>query len=153
MREHNLSWSQIPYHLYRLLIMGGLRSGKTNSLFHLISQQRDIDKIYSYAKDLYKVKYQLLSNKREKRELKHLNYFKAFIKYSNDMDDIYENIEEYNPNKKLKILIVFDEIIADVLSNKKLNPIVVEIFIRVSTINISLAFIAQSYFAVPKILN
>ena len=102
MREHNLSWSQIPYHLYRLLIMGGLRSGKTNSLFHLISQQRDIDKTYSYAKDLYKAKYQLLSNKREKRELKLLNYFKAFIKYSNEMDDIYENIENTIQIRNLK---------------------------------------------------
>ena len=66
------------------------------------------------------------------------------------MDDIYENIEEYNPNKKWKILIAFDDMIADTLSNKKLNPILTELFIRGRKLSISLVFIAQSYFAVPK---
>ena len=66
------------------------------------------------------------------------------------MDDIYKSIEEYNPNKKRKILIVFDDMIADMLSNKKLNPIVTELFIRGRKLNISLVFITQSYFAVPK---
>ena len=66
------------------------------------------------------------------------------------MDDIYKNIEGYNPNKKRKILIVFDNMIADMLSNKKLNPIVTELFIRGRKLNISLVFITQSYFAVPK---
>ena len=66
------------------------------------------------------------------------------------MDDIYKNVEEYNQNKKRKILIVFDDMTADVLSNKKLNPILTELFIRVRKLNISLAFITQSYFAVPK---
>ena len=66
------------------------------------------------------------------------------------MDDIYKNIEEYNPNKKCKILIVFDEMIADMLSNKKPNPIVTELFLGGRELNISLAFIMQSYFAVPK---
>ena len=66
------------------------------------------------------------------------------------MDDIYENIEEYNPNKKRKILIVFDGMIADMLSNKKLNPIVAELFLREIKLNISLVFITESYFAVPK---
>ena len=83
--------------------------------------------------------------------LKHLNDSKAFIEYSNDMDDIYENIEEYNPNEKQKMLIVFDDRIADMFSNKKLNPIVTELFIRSRKLNISLVFISQSYFAVPKI--
>ena len=66
------------------------------------------------------------------------------------MDDIYKNIEEYNPNKKCKILIVFDDMIAGMLGNKKLNPIVTELFIRGRKLNISLVFITQSYFAVPK---
>ena len=66
------------------------------------------------------------------------------------MDDIYKNIEDYNPNKKRKILIVFDDMIADMLSNKKLNPIVTELFIRGRKLNIPLVFIARSYFAVPK---
>ena len=82
-----------------------------------------------------------------------MNDFKAFMGYSNDMDDIYKNIEEYNPNKKRKILTVFDHMIADMLSNKKLNPIVTELLIRVRKLNISLAFITQSYLAAPKVLD
>ena len=66
------------------------------------------------------------------------------------MDDIYKNIEEYNRNKKRKILILFDDMIADMLSNKKLDPIITELFIRGRKLNISLVFITQSYFAVPK---
>ena len=66
------------------------------------------------------------------------------------MSGIYKNIEEYNPNKKRKILIVFDDMIADMLSNKKLNPVVTELFISVRKLNISLVFITQSYFVVPK---
>ena len=77
-----------------------------------------------YAKGSYEAKYQFLINKRESTRLKYLNYSTAFIEYSNDMDNIYKNIEEYNWNKKQKRIIVFDDIIADVLSNKKLNPIV-----------------------------
>ena len=64
--------------------------------------------------------------------------------------DIYKNIEEYNPNKKLKILIVLDDTIVDMLSDKKLNPIVTELFIRGRKLNISLVFVTQSYFAMPK---
>ena len=66
------------------------------------------------------------------------------------MHDIHKNIEEYNPNKQRKILIVLDNMIADMLSNKKLNPIVTELFIRGRKLNISLVFIRQSYFAAPK---
>ena len=106
-----------------------------------------------YAKDPYGANYQLLNNKRESIGIKHFNDSKAFIEYSNDMDDIYKNIEEYNPNKKRKILIVFDDMIADMLSNKKLNPIVTELFIRGRKLNISLVFITQSYFALPTILD
>ena len=112
------------------MIIGGSGSGKTNALLNLINHEPDIDKIYLYAKDPYEAKYQFLINKRESTGLKHLNDSKAFIKYSNDMDDIYKNIEEYNPNKKRKILIVFNYVIADMPSNKKPNPIVTELFIR-----------------------
>ena len=83
----------------------------------------------------------MLINKRESTGLKYLNDPKAFIEYSNDMDDIYENIEEYNPNKKRKILIAFGDMIADMLSNKKLNPVVTGLFIRGRKLNISLVFI------------
>ena len=72
------------------------------------------------------------------------------MEYSNDMDDTYKNIEEYNPNIKRKILIVFDNMIADMLSNKKYNPSVTKLFIRGRELNIYLAFITQSYFAVSK---
>ena len=117
---------------------------------NLISHQPDIDKTYLYAKDLYEAKYQLQINKRANRGLKSLNDSKAFIEYSNDRDDIYNKIEEYNPNKKRKILIVVDDMTADMLSNKKLNPIVTELFIRGRKLNISIVLITQSYFAVPK---
>ena len=92
----------------------------------------------------------ILINKRESAGLKHVNDSKAFIKYSNDMDDIYKNIEEYNPNKKLNKLTVFDDTIADMISNKKLNPIVTELFIKDRKVNINVVFITQSYFSVPK---
>ena len=94
---------------------------KTNSWFNLINQLPDIDKVYLYAKDPYEAKYRFLINKRERTGLKNLNDSKAFIEYSNDKSDIFKNIEEYNPNKKRKILIVFDDMIVDMLSNKSLN--------------------------------
>ena len=88
-------------------------------MLNLINNELDIDKKFLYAKDLHEAKYQFLINKRENTDLNHFNDSKAFIKYSNDEDDIYENIEEYNPNKKRKTLIVFDNIITDMLSNEK----------------------------------
>lgn len=88
--------------------------------------QPDIDKIYLYDKDPYEPKYQLLISKREKVDTDHRNNPKAFTKYSNDMQDIYKNIDDYNPNKNRKILIAFDNKIADMISNKKLNPVLTE---------------------------
>ena len=149
-KKDNPNWPEIPDHPYRILIVGGSGSGKTNSLFNLINHQLDIDKIYLYTKDPYEAKYEFLINKREDVGTKHFNDSKAFIEYSNDMDNIYKNIEEYNPNKKHKILIIFDDMIADMLSNKKLNPVVTELFIRGRKLNISFVFITKSYFAVPK---
>ena len=101
-KENNPNWPQIPDHPYRILIIGCCRSGKTNSLFNVINQP-DIDQIYSYAKDPYETKYQFLIYKQESTGLKHFNDLKAFLEYSNDMDDIYKNIEEYNLNKKQNI--------------------------------------------------
>ena len=147
---HNKKWPYIPDHPYRILITGGSGSGKTNLLLNLIGNQPDIDKIYSYAKDPYKSKYQYLINKRESVGINHFNDPKAFIDYWNDMHDIYENIDDYNPEKENKILIVFHDMIADMINNKKLNPIVSELFIRARKLNISLAFITQSYFKGPK---
>ena len=149
-RKHNPYWPYISDHPYRILIIGGSGSGKTNALLNLIEDQPDIDKIYLYAKDPYEDKYQFLINKRESIGLKHFNDPKAFIEYSNDMYDVYKNINNYNPDKENKILIVFDDMIADMINNKKLNSIVTELFIRGRKQNISLVFITQSYFKVPK---
>ena len=148
--EPNLKWPYIPDHPYRILITGGSGSGKTNALLNLINKQPDIDKIYLYAKDPYEAKYQFLINKRESIGLKHFNDPKAFIEYSNDMQNVYKNIDEYNPGKNRKILIVFDDMIADTINNKKLNSIMTELFIRGKKLNISLVFITWSYFNVPK---
>ena len=149
-KDHNSNWPYIPDHPYRILIIGGSGTGKTDALLNLINNQQGIDKIYLYAKDPYEDKYQYLINKRESVGLKHFNDPKAFIEYSNDMHDVYKNINNYNPNKEKKILIVFDDMIADMISNKKLNSIVTELFIRCRKLNISLVFISRSYFKVPK---
>ena len=122
--QHNKNWPYIPDHPYRTLIIGGSGSGKTNTLLNLIDNQPDIDKIYLYAKDLYEPKYQFLINQRESIGLKHCNDPKAFIEYSNDMCDVYENTDDYNLDKENKILIVFDDMIVDMINNKKLNSIV-----------------------------
>ena len=82
-----------------------------------------------------------------------MNDSKAFIEFSNEMNDIYKNIEEYNSNKRGKILIVFDDMIADMLSNKKLNPKVTELLIRGRKLNIPLVFITQFYFVVSKTIR
>ena len=148
--QHNLKWPYIPDHPYRILIVGGSGPGKTNALMNLINNQPDIDKIYLYAKDPYEEKYQYLINKREKVGLNHYDDPKAFIEYSNEMQDVCKNIGEHNTDKERKILIVFDDMIADMINNKKLNSIVTELFIRGRKLNISLVFITQSYFKVPK---
>ena len=149
-KEHNPNWPQIPNHPYRVLIIGGSGSEKTKSLFNLINQQPDIDKVYLYAKDPYETKYQCLINKRRSTSLKHFNDSKSFIEYSNDMDNVYKCIGEYNPNIKRKILIVFYYMIVDMLSNKILNPIVTELFSNGRKLNISLVFVKQTCFAVSK---
>ena len=145
---YNKNWFYIPDHPYRILIIGRSGSGKTNLLLNLIENQPDIDKIYLYAKDPYESKYQYLINKRESVGINHFNDPKAFIDYSNDMHDVYKIINDYNPDKENKILIVFDDMIADMIHNKKLNSIVTELFIRGRKLNISLVFISQSYFKV-----
>ena len=148
--EHNLKWPYIPHHPYRILIIGGSGSGKANASLNLINNQPDIDKIYLYTKDPHEVKHQFLINNRHSIGLKPFNDPKTFNEYSNDMQDVYKSINEYNPGKKRKILIVFDDIIADIINYKKLNSTVTELFIRGRKLNISLVFITQSCFKVPK---
>ena len=119
--NHDKNWPYIPNHPYRILIIGGSESGKTNLLLNLIGNQPDIDKISLYAKDPYEAKYQYLINKRESVGTDHFNNPKAFIEYSNDMHDVYININYYNPDKENKMLIVFNDMIADMIHNKRLN--------------------------------
>ena len=119
--QHNSKWPYIPDHPFRILIIGGLGSGKPNALLNLINNQPDIGKIYLYAKDPYEKKYQFLINKRESIGLKLFNDSKAFIEYSNDMQNVYKNIDEYNIGKNRKVLIVFDDMIADMINMIKIN--------------------------------
>ena len=149
-KEHNEKWPYVPDHPYRILIIGGSGSGRTNALLNLINEQNGIDKIYLYAKNLNKTKYEYLIKNRENAGIKHLNDSKAFIDCSNTMNDVYENIDLYNPNRQRKVLIVFDDMIADIMTNKKFQSIIKELFIRCRKLNISLVFITQFYFSVPK---
>ena len=105
-KKHNEKWPYIPDHPYRIIIIGGSGSGKTNALINLINEQKDIDKIYFYARNLSEPKYEYLIKKRKDVGIKHLNNPKAFIKCSNTMDDVYENIDDYNSTRRRKFLIV-----------------------------------------------
>ena len=100
LKEKNANWPQIPDYPYRILITGGSGSGKINALFNLIVHQSHIDKMYFYDKDPFEAKYQLLINQHESVGLKEYNDSEAFVEYSNDMDDIYKNVLEYNPDKE-----------------------------------------------------
>ena len=149
--KHNEKWPYIPDHPYRILITGGPGSGKTNTLLNLINEQKDIDKLYLHTRDLSESKHEHLIKNRENVGIRHLNVSKAFIECSNTMDDVYENINDYNPNRRRKILIVFDDMIADIMTNKKFQAIILkELFIRCRKVNIFLVFITQFYFSVPK---
>ena len=101
-KKHNEKWSYIPHHPYKILIIGGSGSGKTNTLINLINEQNDIDKIYLYAKDLRESKYEILIKNCENVGIKHFNDPDSFIEGSNMMDDIFENINDYNPSREKK---------------------------------------------------
>ena len=118
--NHDPNWSYIRDHSYRILIADGSGSGKANVLLNLIKHQRpDIDKIYLYVKDPFKSKYQLLISGREKVGIEILKNSKAFIDYSQKIDDVFEHFEDYSQRKKRRVLIVFDDMIVDKKSNKK----------------------------------
>ena len=135
---------------FRMLIIAPSGSGKTNTLLHAINNLNPIDKIYLYGKDLSEPKYEFLINKREQAGIKNLNEPHAFIEYSNDMDDVFDDINNYNKNRDKKVLIVFDEMIADMMSSKTFKAIIKELFIRCRKLNISIVFLTQSYFKTLK---
>ena len=135
---------------FTMLIIGPSGSGKTNALLHLIEKFHPIDKIYLYAKDTDEGKYQYLINKREQVGIKNLNDPHAFIEYSSDMNDVLEDINNYNKNRNKKVLIIFDDMIGDIMRSEKFKAIVNELFIRCRKLNISIVFITQSYFRTPK---
>ena len=136
-KEHNEKWPYIPDHPYRILIIGGSGSRKTKALINSMNEQGDIDKIYLYVKDLSEPTYETLIKNRENKGIKHFNDPNAFIEWSNTMDYIYENINDYNPSRKRKI----DDMIADIMTNKTFQAIIKELFIRYRKLNISPVFI------------
>ena len=132
---------------FRMLIIGPSGAGKMNTLLHLINKFHPIDKIYLYAKDTDEEMYQYLINKREQAGIKNLNDPHAFIEYYND---VLENINNYKKNRDKKVLIIFDDMIADIMRSEKFKAIVKELFIRCRKLNISILFITQSYFRTPR---
>ena len=135
---------------FRMLIIGPSGSGKTNTLLHLIDKLHPIDKIYLYAKDLSEPKYEYLINKREQVGIEMLQNAKAFIEHSNNMNDVFENINNYNKKRNKKVLLVFDNMIAGIEHNKKFRKVIKELFYRARKLNVSIVFITQSYFRVLK---
>ena len=123
------------------MLIGGSGSGKTNALLNLINEQDDIDKIYLYAKDFSEPKYECLIKKRENAGIKHLNDPNALIECSNTMDGVFKNINYCHPSRKRNTLIVFDDMIADIMTNKKFQAIIKELFIKCRKLNISLHLI------------
>ena len=121
-KEYNEKWPYIPDHPHRVFIIGGSGSGKTNALLNLINEQDDMDKTDFDAKDLSEPKYEFLIKKRKNVRIKHCKDPNAFTEFLNTMDAVYENIDDHNPSRKRKTLIVFDDMIADVMSNKKFQP-------------------------------
>ena len=135
---------------FRMLIIGPSGLGKTNTLLYLINDLHSIDKIYLYAKDIHEPKYEYLINKREQAGIKNLNDPHAFVEYSDDMNDLLDDINNYNKNRDKKVLIVFDDMIADIEYNKNFKRIIKELFYRARKVNVSIVFITQSYFRALK---
>ena len=138
-----------------MVVLDQKTNQKTNALLKINEKDDDrlYNNIYLYAKDLIEPKYEFLVKKREDAGIKHLNFSNALTECSNTMDDVSENFDDYNPNRKRKILIASDDMIAEIMTNKKFQAIIKELFIKCRKLNISLAFIAQSYLNVLIILK
>ena len=106
------------------MIFGSSGSGKTNALLNLIKEKNEINKIYLYAEDLSEPKYEFLIKKCEDVKTNCFNDPNAFTECSNTVNDVYENVDDYNPSRKRKILILFDDIIAGIMSNKTFQAII-----------------------------
>ena len=144
-KNHNEKWPYISDYSYRILIIGGSGSRKTNTLLNLINEQDNMDKIYWCAKDLSERKYEFLTKKRGKVVIKQLNDPKAFIQSSNTMKDVDENIDDYKTIIKRKTLIDFYDMIVGIVSNKKFQATAKDWFIRIFHL-----FLFHSLFSVPK---
>ena len=138
---------------FRMLIIGPSGRGKTNALLHLIynlNKTTPIDKIYLYAKDLAEPKYEFLINNRKNAGIKHFNDSTEYTEYSDDMNDVYADISNYKKKRENKVLIVFDDMIADIEYNKNFKKMIKELFYRGRKMNISIVFITQCYFRALK---
>ena len=116
--------------------IGGFGSRKTNALIDLINEKNDIDKNYLYTRDLSEPKYEYLIETREDTGIKHLNNSNAFIECSNTMDSVYENIYDFDSSRRRKMLIVSDDVIADIMGDKKFQAIIKNLFIRCRRLNV-----------------
>ena len=133
------------------MIIGPSGSGKTNYLLNSIQRDNNVvDKTHLYSKDLEEPKYKLLIDKREKSGINLNNDPSAFVEHFNSMDDILSDIEDYSKKRKRKVLEIFDDMISHVMSDKKAQQILKDLFIRCRKLNISLCFLTQSCFSVPK---
>ena len=135
---------------FRMLIIGSSGSGKINTLLHLINNFHPIDKIHLYAKDIGEEKYNYLINKSKQAGIKNLNDPKAFIDYSNDMSNAPDDINYYNKNRDKKVLIIFDDMIADIEYNTDFKKIIKKLFFMGRKIIVFIVFIMQSYFRTLK---
>ena len=135
---------------FRMLIIGSSGSGKINTLLHLINNFHPIDKIHLYAKDIGEEKYNYLINKSKQAGIKNLNDPKAFIDYSNDMSNAPDDINYYNKNRDKKVLIIFDDMIADIEYNTDFKKIIKKLFFIGRKIIVFIVFIMQSYFRTLK---
>ena len=135
-------------HPFRILIISPSGSGKTNLLRDIINEREDIDKIYLFARDLNEHKYELLINTRKKVGINHCNDENEFIESFDSMDYVFFNIDDFNIGRKRKVVIIFDDMIPDIVTNKNYQQVIKELFMRSRKINIYL--IILSFFSIPK---